>query len=168
MQLRKLLGLVTVAALLAVLFGSAQQVARAHQTTSGRVNAFHCIFGDDGQATVEAGSTVVIFVGWGTLFLGDQKTFLDAQTTIVSVNDAPMIDVSDQWSAPTQQDNGAPWASTIEYSTDVTLAQPGDQMQFTFALVLSREVREQFNAGAPPLVHGEGLLFGGTCTVTAV
>jgi len=56
--------------------------------------------------------------------------------------------------------------------TGVTLAQPGDSMRFTFAELLSTKVPEIFNPavnGEPgqPLPNGPGLIFGGTCTVTA-
>jgi hypothetical protein len=81
-----------------------------------------------------------------------------------------MVDVSDAWSSPTYA-NGI-WTSAIEVDTGVDLVQPGDEMRFTFALLLDRRLTEQVNpaaGGAPkPIVYDEGLLFGGTCTVTAL
>jgi hypothetical protein len=81
-----------------------------------------------------------------------------------------MLDVSDQWSAPVMTEAGF-WNSIVEIPTGVTLAQAGDQLRFTSALVYSRQWPEQFNPAvggeAGPVVHEEGLHFGGTCIVTA-
>jgi hypothetical protein len=98
------------------------------------------------------------------------NNFLNAETTITSVNDTQMSDVSNQWGAPFLL--GGFWFTVIQVPTGVTLAQPGDQMRFTFALLLSTKVPEIFNpavGGEPgnPLFNGPGLVFGGTCTVTA-
>jgi len=169
MRHTRLAVILAVAAVLALLPGSAQPIARGH-TTLGTVSAFHCLAGHGGQVAVEAGSPIIIQQGWGTQVLGDQNNFLNVQTTIISVNDAPMLDVSDQWSAPVN--TGVTWASSIEFATGVTLAQAGDQMRFTFALVFSRQLTEQFNpaiggGAGQPIVHEAGLSFGGTCTVTA-
>lgn len=168
MRHRYLAGLIGSATVLALLAGSTLQVARAH-TTTGPVNAFHCFAAHSGEMTVEAGSMVTIGLGWGTQTLGDQTTFLDAETTIVSVNDGSMFDVSDQWSGPVN--TGSLWVSSLEIPTGVTLGQ-GEEMRFTFALLFSRQVTEQFNpaaGGEPgPIVHSAGLAFGGTCTVTGV
>jgi hypothetical protein len=168
MRHRYLAGLIGGATVLALLSGSTLQVARAH-TTSGLVNSFHCLAAHAGETTTEAGSMVTIGLGWRTQTLGDQNTFLDVETTIVSVNDESMFDVSDQWSAPVNA--GGAWASSLEIPTGVTLAQ-GEEMRFTFALLFSRQIAEQFNpaaGGEPgPIVHSAGLVFGGTCTVTGV
>ena len=166
MRHRYLASLIGGATVLALLTGSTLQIARAH-TTSGLVNAFHCFAAHPGETTVAAGSMVTISLGWVTQTLGDQNTFLDVQTTIVSVNDESMFDASDQWSGPVT--TGGMWASSLEVPTGVTLAQ-GEEMRFTFALLFSRQITEQFNpaaGGEPgPIVHSAGLAFGGTCTVT--
>lgn len=168
MRYRKLAVLLGVAAVLGLYPGSAQPIARAH-TTGGVVSFFHCLDDEDGQATVDAGSWVTIRQGWGSQVLGDQNTFLNVQTTIVSVKDEPMVDISDQWTAPAK--TGTIWASSVEYPTNERLTLAGDQMRFTFALVFSREFTEQFNrepgGAVTPIVHEAGLAFGGTCTVTA-
>jgi len=51
-------------------------------------------------------------------------------------------------------------------NTGITLANPGDQMRFTFANTLSAIVTE-VNPPGPPVQGGPGFAFGGTCTVTA-
>lgn len=143
-------------------------LASAH-TTPGIVNASHCLAAHGGQTTVEAGSTVVIRAAWATQLLADQLTFQDAQLSLASWNDGPMVDVSDAWGAP-ERVNGV-WLRAIEVSTDTTLAAPGDEMRFTFALVLKRALVEQFNPAAGgdtgPIKYEAGIVFGGTCTVIA-
>jgi hypothetical protein len=74
------------------------------------------------------------------------------------------------WSAP--DTSGQFPVSFITIPTSVTLANPGDQMRFTFAELLATKVPEVFNPAAggsmgQPLFNGPGLVFGGTCTVTA-
>ena len=163
--------LVGTAAALALLPGTTERVARADSSgTPTVVSAFGCIGDHNGHATVPAGSTVVIRQGIGEQTLGILSNFLNAQTTITSVNDAQLSDVSNQWGAPVF--TGGFWLAVIQIPTGVTLAQPGDQMRFTFALLLSTKVPEIFNPAADgqpgkPVFNGPGLNFGGTCTVTA-
>jgi hypothetical protein len=164
------------AAALALLVGTADHSARA--TTAGSptsVSAFGCIVGSGGHVTRPAGSAIIIRQAFAEQTLGILNAFLTAQMTIASVNDAPMFDVSGNWGAPAQVDLGLPdlaWESVIEIPTGVTLANPGDQMRFTFSLALSGKVPEVFNpaiggAAGQPAFNGPGLSFGGTCTVTA-
>lgn len=161
--------LVGTAAALALLPGTTERVARADSSgTPTGVSAFGCI-ANGGHATVPAGSTIVIRQTIGEQTLGILNNFLNAQTTITSANDAQMSDVSNQWGAPFFL--GGAWFTVIQVPTDVTLAQPGDQTRFTFALLLSTKVPEIFNPAAGgqagrPLFNGPGLVFGGTCTVT--
>jgi hypothetical protein len=138
--------------------------------TPTSISAYGCIANRGGHATVPAGSTIVIHQRIGEQTLGILQNFLGAETTITSVNDAQMSDVSGQWGAPFLL-GGLRWTD-IDVPTGVTLAQPGDQMRFTFALLLSTKVPEIFNPAAggepgPPVFNGPGLNFGGTCTVTA-
>lgn len=156
---------------LALLPGTTEHAARADTAgASTFVGAYGCIVNDGGHVTRPAGSTIIIRQGIGEQTLGILNNFLQAQTTIVSVNDAQMVDVSNQWGAPFL--SGGFWFTFIDVPTGITLAQPGDQMRFTFALLVSTLVPEIFNPavnGAPgqPLPNGPGLMFGGTCTVTA-
>ena len=160
---RQIGALAFAAAVLAFAPGLAGNTARAHEITDGQVSASHCILTDAGVATVTPGSEVVIRQGWLTQLRGDQKTFLGAQTTIVSVNDSQMWDVSTEWGQP--DGAGAGWASAVEIPTGVTLAS-GEQMRFTFALLLKRDVIADGGFGIPPNTYRAGLVFGGTCTVS--
>jgi hypothetical protein len=134
------------------------------------VGAFGCISVLGGHRTVPAGSMIVIRNGWQSTVLGSQRSFLDAQTSILSVNDKPMVDVSDDYTEPEQGPSA--WTTWLRYPTGVTLTNPGDSMRFTFALVLDRQVTDTSDldgdGSIDPVVPGHaGLSFGGTCTVTA-
>lgn len=159
----------SVAALLALAGGS---VARADGATPRNVSAAGCILASGGHRTVPAGSTVVITAGWISGTAGAVRSFLQAQTTIVSVNDGPMADVSGLQPEPSPDGDSGNWSSRLSYPTNVTLASPGDTMRFTYALILARPVNDVFDFdgdGTPdPDLVGAGLAFGGTCTVTAV
>ena len=162
--MRRQIGVLGIAAaLLAFAPGLAGSVVRAHETTDGPVSASHCILTDGGAATVTAGSEVVITQGWLTQLRGDQKTFLGAQTTIVSVNDGQMWDASDDWGVPTG--SGSAWVSHATIPTGITLAS-GEAMRFTFAMAVNRDVFADMGHGSGPNEYGVGLVFGGTCTVT--
>ena len=81
-----------------------------------------------------------------------------------------MSDVSSKWGTPFTLSGFS--FTDIDVPSGVTLSQAGDQMRFTFALLLSSKVPEIFNpavGGEPgaPVFNGPGLNFGGTCTVTA-
>ena len=134
------------------------------------VNAYRCIVLEGGHRTVPAGSTVVIRSGWTTTTSGGVRSFREAQTTLLSVNDGRTFDASGDYDAPMSDQAG--WTSLLHHSTNVTLGEPGDTMRFTFALVFDRNVTDVFDYdgdGVPdPTPTGRGLSFGGTCTVTAV
>ena len=114
---------------------------------------------------------IVIRNGWISTVFGSQRSFLEAQTSILSVNDGPMVDVSDAYTEPEQAPD-ARWTTWLRYPTGVTLVNPGDSMRFTFALVFDRSVTDTSDldgdGSIDPVVPGHpGLAFGGTCTVTA-
>jgi hypothetical protein len=146
-------------------------VARADAGgTPFEVGAFGCLRAFGGHRTVPAGSTIVIRNGWLSTVFGSQRSFLDAQTSIVSVNDGPMVDVSDGYTEPEHGPNQ--WATWLRYPSGVTLASPGDSMRFTFTLVFDRPLTDTSDldgdGSIDPVVPGHaGLSFGGTCTVTA-
>jgi hypothetical protein len=171
------LALVAVSAASALALGSigfgGGAVARADiGGTPVEVGAFGCIAGlGGGHRTVPAGSTIVIRNGWISTVFGSQRSFLDAQTSILSVNDGPMVDASDAYAEPDRAPDQR-WATWLRYPTGVTLASPGDAMRFTFALVFDRPLTDTSDldgdGSIDPLVPGHaGLAFGGTCTVTA-
>jgi hypothetical protein len=170
------LALVAVSAASAVALGSigfgGGAVARADiGGTPVEVGALGCLTGLGGHRTVPAGSTIVIRNGWISTVFGSQRSFLDAQTSILSVNDGPMVDVSDAYTEPERAPDGR-WVTWLRHPTGVTLASPGDSMRFTFALVSDRQVTDTSDldgdGSIDPVVPGQaGLAFGGTCTVTA-
>jgi len=159
-------------AALALLPGTIQHAARADTVgTPTPVGAYNCIVDHGGNVTRPAGSAIVIRQGFSEQTLGTLRTFIGAQTSLASVNDAPMFDISDQYSAPVQQPTGD-YVTFANVPTGVTLANPGDTMRFTYSIFVNAKVPEVFNpaaAGEPgkPLFNGPGLGFGGTCTVTA-
>jgi hypothetical protein len=157
--------LVGTAAALALLPGTTERVARADSTaTPTTFTAFNCIGLNGGQKTVPAGSTVVIRQAFVDPRPGVLTSFIGAQTTLISVNDAQMIDVSNQWPEPVQGPDGN-YRITLAVSTGVTLANPGDQMRYTFSVTIAKTIAP--NPGDPSTLGKPGLVFGGTCTVTA-
>ena len=74
--------------------------ARAAAGTPRNVGAYGCINFLGGHRNVPAGSTIVIRSGWASGSPGAVNAFIGAQTTILSVNDAQMIDVSGGYEAP--------------------------------------------------------------------
>ena len=157
----------------AVLLGSTSAAGRARQSTDAspvQVGSFACL-ASGGQRSVPAGSTIIIRQIIGEQTLGVLQSFLHDETAIVSVNGNLMFDASNQFSAPSHDPDGF-WRTTMLVPSGVTLAQPGDQMRFTFALVIDGVVPDVFNpaaGGEPgrPIPDGPGFSFGGTCTVTA-
>ena len=166
------LGLAAVlAAALALLPGALQHAARADTNgTPVNVGATGCIVVNGGNVTRPAGSTIIVRYGFTTPTLGELQHYLQVQTTAVGISDGQMVDYSHAYGAPVQDANGI-WGSFITVNTGVTVANPGDQMRFTFANVLSAKVTEvpapAGGAPGPPVQGGPGLAFGGTCTVTA-
>ena len=145
-------------------------VARAETGgTPVEVGAFGCI-ASGGHRSVPAGSMIVIRNGWLSTVVGGVPSFLGAQTTILSVNDGPMVDASDAYTEREPEPDG--WATWLRYPTGVTVANPGDSMRFTFALLFDRRIADTSDldgdGSIDPVGYGPGLSFGGTCTVTAM
>jgi hypothetical protein len=164
----------TAAAVAAVALAAAGSRGHGDATANGggvpvEVGAYGCIVGG-GHRTVAPGSTIVIRNGWLTSRPGSVYAFLDAQTSLVSVQDGPMADVSRTYGA-VEPDAEFGWATRLRYPTGATLATSGDSMRFTFTLLLDRPLQDLADLdgdGNPdPVGVGPGLAFGGTCTVTA-
>ncbi len=124
-----------------------------------------------GQLTRPAGSTIVIHSGQFESNRGNLQSFLNAQTTTLTVNGGPAIDRSDSYGAPAQQSDGT-WVSLQDYPTGITLVNPGDTMTFTLAISYSRPFTEAvygFDGYEPgAVIHNPaGLAFFVNCTVTA-
>jgi hypothetical protein len=139
------------------------------------VSPYSCIALHGGSVTRPAGSTIVVRQAFQEQTLGIEQDFLNHQTTMFSLDGAPLADVSDDWSDPIQLDIGLPmpvWSSAFTRDTGVTLASPGDSMTFNFSLTLTSAVPEIFNpaiGGEPgqPAFNGPGVVVAGTCTITA-
>ena len=164
------LGLICVSLLIvSVAFATDARAATAN------VSPYSCIVLNGGSVTRPAGSTIVVRQLWEEQTLGIELDFLNHQTTLFSLDAAPLADVSDQWSTPTQVDAGLPepvWASAFERNTGITLANPGDSMTFNFSLSVASAVPEIFNPAiggeaGQPFFNGPGVIVAGTCTVTA-
>ncbi len=163
-------GLAAVGVLLAL--GGSGEIARAQygSATPINVSAFGCIVGRGGYRTVPAESTIVIRSGYATTAPGAVQAFLKKQATMLSVNDAPMVDVSQMW-GPIEANTGGGSVIFVSYDTKVTLWNAGDSMRFTFAQVAKTAITDPSDYDGDgtidPLRGTAGLLFGGTCTVTA-
>jgi hypothetical protein len=139
------------------------------------VSPYSCIALHGGSVPVPAGSTIVVRQLFQEQTLGIERDFLNHQTTTLSLDGAPLADVSGEWSDPIQLDLGFPkpvWSSAFVRNTGITLARPGDSMAFNFSLTLTSAVPEIFNpadGGEPgqPAFNGPGVVVAGTCTVTA-
>ena len=168
--------LTAAAALVWLVLSGGGDVARAQYggSTPVRVSAYGCIdplglFGTNGHVTTPAGSEILIGQGYSSSAPGGVKAFLDAETTLLSVNDALMIDVSHEW-VEVPQESGA--LARLIHPTGIVLEEPGDSMRFTFALTSKRRLLDPSDYDGDgridPQLGGPGLMFGGTCTVTAV
>jgi hypothetical protein len=139
------------------------------------VSPYSCIALHGGFVTRTAGSTIVVRQLFEEQTLGIERDFLNHQTTMFSLDGAPLADVSDQWSDPIQLGIGLPepvWSSAFMSNTGITLAGPGDSMTFNFSLTLTSAVPEIFNPAigeepGQPAFNGPGVVVAGTCTVTA-
>jgi len=159
-------GLAVAAAMVAAAF-----MAATANAADVRVGAGACGL-HNGQATVPAGSTVTVRSGEGEVNRGNLVSFLNAQTTTVSVNGGSSVDYSASYTAPEQRADGA-WISVFDAPTGVTLANPGDTMRFILQVTLSRPLAEVTN-GFPgyepgkPIISAAGIYEFVDCTVTAV
>jgi hypothetical protein len=159
----------------AIVFCAALVAAPRADAADAVVSPYSCIALHGGSVTRPAGSTIVVRQLFQEQTLGIERSFLTHQTTMYSLDDAPLADASDTWSDPVQLDIGLPepiWSAGFVRDTGVTLAAPADSMTFNFSLSLTSAVPEVFNpaiGGEPgqPAFNGPGVVVAGTCTVTA-
>ena len=134
--------------------------------------------GQGGQATVPAGSEVVVRQVISFRFRGTGVDYLDsAQMTQVSVNGGAPVDVSRDFAplarTPVTTDLGVVvwvWRSQVLYPTGITLGA-GQQLTFRFVQTLSRGVPDWVfsDTGAWSFqFDGPGVFEDVTCTVTGV
>lgn len=169
-QIASSVGLATCVAVAWLLLSGGGDVARAQygSVTPVNVSPFGCMTGGGGQRFVPAGSEIVVRQGYASTAAGGVKSFLEAQLTLLSVNDGLMSDVSGEWA---EVPVAAGSLARITHPTGVTLRNPGDAMRFTFALTSKRPLLDPSDYDGDgkidPNLGGPGLLFGGTCKVTA-
>ena len=159
--MRKGIAAITVALGIAAAFASSAAAA------DSVVGATNCLLVNGGQVTRPAGSTIVVRSAFATNNYGLSVAFRAAETTTVSVNGGPAVDISGLYEAPAQP-NGGSWGSVALYPTGVTLANPGDTMTFSISVSVSHLIADVQPEPGRPLFGGPGVIFSGTCTVTAV
>jgi hypothetical protein len=97
-----------------------------------------------GNTTVPAGSSISMFAGIFEVNRGLAQNWLNDQTTTVSVNGGPPVNVNSLYGAPTQQPDGT-WLGVFTYPTGITLANPGDSLTFTMTVTLAHLLAEEVN-----------------------
>jgi len=154
--------------LVAVLAIAAGVLAPVAAAADVNVGAFGC-FAGGGTRNIPAGSTIVVRQGFAEETRGVLTAFLGAQTSTVSVNGGPPVDVSGGYSAPQQRPDGS-WVSFVNYPTGITLAA-GQSLSFVFTLTLSHVVPEVLiptEGGTPGKpVFNPTTAQAWSCTVTA-
>ena len=134
------------------------------------VAATNCALVHGGQATVPAGSTVTVRMGFAEETRGILEALLEAQTTSLTVNGSS-TDVSNLFSAPYQRPNGS-WATDAFYDTTITLAA-GQSLTFTQETTFSHAFPEVLlptfdSSPGVPVMNAAGPQPPLTCTVTGV
>lgn len=147
----------------AVVLGFAGGAATA--ASDSVVGASNCLLVNGGQVTRPAGSTIVVRNAFAWKNYGLAVDFLTAQTTTLSIDGGPAVDISGLYA--TQPSDGG-WGSYAFYATGITLANPGDTMTFTISVSVSHLITDVQPEPGKPRFGGPGVIFGGTCTVTAV
>src|SRR5579862_6980396 len=152
---RRVLGIGVAAVIAALAMGVATARAGDVIVHSGSCEAA------GGNTTVPAGSTINMFGGEYEVNSGLVQNWLNDQTTVVSVNGGPSVNIDTLYSAPSLSHplGGAPdgtWLTSFVYPTGITLANPGDSLTFTITITLAHLLAEQVNGpigfaiGFPP------------------
>jgi ABC-type glycerol-3-phosphate transport system substrate-binding protein len=128
----------------------------------GTVGLVSCAF--SGGATVSAGTPVTLTFAWGDRNRGLVQDYLNAQTTDVTIDGAPVADGSSLY-GPIDENNLTRWS----YATGRSLAS-GESMVVTLDILLSHRIPAGKDDDGHPLFGGPGSIFGGplTCTITGV
>jgi hypothetical protein len=121
------------------------------------VGAYGC-YANGGQVTRPAGTEIVVRQGWVTATDGQNRQFINAQKTTISVNSGPTIDVSRDWTTPRQLSDGT-WRTDVFYPTGIVLS-PGESLTFHFVISVRHRVFDGVSYGGP------GTIVDSTCTVT--
>jgi hypothetical protein len=134
------------------------------------VPAFPCavIFG--GQWTVPAGSDVVVAQRWEAKNRGLVQSFLNAQTTTLSINGGAALDISGEY-VPVSAAPGGTYFTRVAHDTGITL-EAGDSLTFNVVISFSQRVLDGFTLADEtshrPLFFGPGVAFEFPCEVTGV
>ena len=163
--MKRLLALATTAAAIA----AALVVPTSALASTSQVSAFGC-FNNGGQASVPAGNEIVVRQGILSKTRGLTQDFLNAQTSMVSVNGGALDDVSSDWTDPAAVSNG--WLTVLLDPTGIALAS-GQSMTFHLTISVSHLLLDglSFENGVSgkPAFFGPGLVADlGVCTVTGV
>jgi hypothetical protein len=121
------------------------------------VGAYNCA-ANGGQVTRPAGTEIVVRQGWATATAGQSRQFINAQSTTISVNSGPTVDLSRDWTTPRQVSDGT-WRTDVFYPTGIVLG-PGQSLTFHFLNTVNHRIFDGFSYGGP------GTLIDSTCTVT--
>ncbi len=126
-----------------------------------------------GQATVPAGTDVVIFVGWVAARYGLDLAFLHDVTETAGdgtglplVDGVPIADPHQYWNAPIPTTGPTGWATWWVYDTGITLAS-GQTMTVDLNLVLAHPITDGLDPRAGVAPAGP-LLAPRLCTITGV
>ena len=134
------------------------------------VPAFPCAVVLGGNTTVPAGSTVIVRQRWDAKNHGLSQAFLNAQTTLVSVNGGTAVDVSQTYDPISTGPTGNS-VTRVSYDTGITLGL-GQQLTFVVTISFSHRIHDGFsledNETHRPLFFGPGATFTFPCTVTGV
>jgi hypothetical protein len=149
-------------AALAVLVVAAGLTAATASAATTVVPLAPCVFTAGGHWSVPAGSDVVVRVGWAER-RGLVEQFLDAVTVGASVDGVPVADTAQYW-GPIDPSAGTPGFFVSQWRYDVgTLANAGDHVTVGITWTLANAVRTTVPVGW----YGPGVVFDGTCTITA-
>jgi hypothetical protein len=125
---------------------------------TSEVSAYGCYL-EGGQVNRPAGTELVVKQGWSASNRGLAEDFRQAQTTTISLNGGPPVDVSAGYDIPHQEGSG--WVTRVFYRTGITLVA-GQTVTFHFTATISHTVYD----GVAFASRGTVMDF--TCAVTGV
>jgi hypothetical protein len=144
-------------------------------TRPASVNIAACIFTTGGQATVAAGTDVVLDVGDITLRRGQAEAAMhDWSFALANVDGTPIVNPDSYWNTPIPEPdffyNGVTypktWATWWIYDTGITLAA-GETLTLDYNLVALHPGTDGFSHTTPAGPWPQQIV-GGLCTITAV
>ncbi len=143
-------------------------------TRPAGVSIAGCIFANGGQATVAAGTDVVLFVGDVTRRRGQAEAAMHNWSfALANVDGTPIFNPDSYWNTPIPDTNVVHngvtypdvWVTWWIYDTGVTLAA-GETLTLDFNLVALHPGTDGFSR-VDPLGPWPRQIVGGLCTITA-